>query len=228
MTQGTRVAALVWTLLAVSGPAAAQQARPLPPEEVARAAIRADSAGDWATLLSLMHPEALARFRSIQIFQLRMLNRTDWPGLESLATDSNLQARWQRSRERQERYLLDSIYRVPSVDSLAHTSPDSIFARYSRAMRVDPSDSTLPPHYRPPATFTVVGAVKASDTLAYVVVDRPVEEPLGPMPDMFRDYPHETREAEVMVMRRLGKEWKSMLDGLDWRPVISADLVHEE
>lgn len=141
--------------------------------------------------------------------------------------DSTVQARWERARTRQERYLLDSVFLVPSVDSLAHTSPDSVFARWIRGTRPPgASDSAAPPPQQP--SYRVIGAVRASDTLAYVVMERPVEQPLGPIPEMFRDFPHETQQTEVMVMRRRGREWRSMLDGVGDSPGIGADLVHEE
>ena len=110
-----------------------QQPPALPPDEVARAVVRADSAGDWATLIRLAHPDALVRFRGMQTFQLGMLGGTAAPGDDSLPADSTLQMRWQQERSRQERFLLDSVFRVPTVDSLAHTSPDTVFARWVRA-----------------------------------------------------------------------------------------------
>jgi hypothetical protein len=74
----------------------------------------------------------------------------------------------------------------------------------------------------------VIGAVRASDTLAYVVVERPVVQPLGPMPQMFRDFPHETYQTEVMVMRRHASEWRSMLDGVGEPYGLGAALGPEE
>jgi hypothetical protein len=206
-------------LIAGASDSAAQKPAIVPPEEVARAVVQADSTGDWLALLGLAHPEALVRFRSLQTFQLRMLASADWPGgdsldSDSLGADSTLPTRWQRARTRQSRFMLDSIFRVPDVDSLARASPDSVFARWVRWTRgVRPGDSAAAPPMRPPL-YRVIGAVRASDTLAYVVVERPVEQPLGPIPEMFRDFPRETHQAEVMVIRRQGREWKSMLDGV--------------
>ncbi|HWB39689.1 MAG TPA: hypothetical protein VG500_00435 [Gemmatimonadales bacterium] len=227
MTQGPRAAALVWTILAGLGAdAAAQQQRPAPPDELARAVIRADSAGDWAALLGLAHPDALARFRAREVFQVRMLGSTDWPGMASMESDSTVQARWERARTRQERFLLDSVFQVPTVDSLAHTAPDSVFARWMRRMHAARASDTAGPPGPPP--YRVVGAVRASDTLAYVVMERPVVQPLGPLPEMFRDFPHETQQTEVMVMRRYGREWRSMLDGVGEQLGIGMDMVHDE
>jgi hypothetical protein len=221
--------------MAASGasPAVAQRQLAAPPEKVARAVVRADSAGDWATLLRLAHPDALVRFRGLQTFQLRMLGTAEWPakdslGIDSLGADSTVQARWQRARSRQVRFMLDSVFQVPSVDSLAHTSPDTVFARWFRGTRVTTAaDSAATTPKRPPL-YQVIGAVRASDTLAYVVVVRPVVQPLGPIPEMFRDFPRETHQTEVMIMRRIGREWRSMLDGVGEPYGYSADLGHEE
>jgi hypothetical protein len=227
------------TLLAPAANSAAQR-RPAvaPPEQVARAVVQADSTGDWVALLRLAHPDALARFRGLQTFQLRMLGSAEWPGMDSLAmdsldmdslgVDSTVQARWQRARTRQVRFMLDSVFLVPNLDSLAHTSPDTVFARWfrgTRAASAGDSGATAPKR-RPP--YRVIGAVRASDTLAYVVVVRPVVQPLGPIPEMFRDFPRETHQTEVMIMRRHGREWKSMLDGVSEPYGYDADLGHEE
>jgi hypothetical protein len=225
-------------LPAVAPVSAAQQKQAAPPEAVARAVVHADSTGDWATLLRLAHPDALVRFRGLQAFQLRMLGSAEWPmmdslaldslGMDSLGMDSTVQARWQRARTRQVRFMLDSVFLVPTVDSLAHTSSDSVFARWFRGTRAaSGSDSAATAPQRPPA-YRVIGAVRASDTLAYVVVVRPVVQPLGPMPEMFRDFPRETHQTEVMIMRRHGKEWRSMLDGVSEPYGYNVDLGHEE
>ena len=227
------------TLLAPAASSAAQR-RPTaaPPEQVARAVVHADSTGDWAALLRLAHPDALVRFRGLQTFQLRMLGSTEWAvmdslqtdslGVDSLGVDSTVQARWQRARARQVRFMLDSVFLVPTVDSLAHTSPDTVFARWFRGTRSPgAADSVATAPTRPPP-YRVIGAVRASDTLAYVVVVRPVVQPLGPIPEMFRDFPRQTHQTEVMIMRRHGREWKSMLDGVSEPYGYDADLGHEE
>jgi len=230
-----RRAALVVSILSALAPgSAAQQKQPATaPEQVARAVVLADSTGDWLALLRLAHPEALGRFRGLQAFQLRMLGSTEWPamdslGMDSLGVDSTVQARWQRARTRQLRFLLDSVFLVPSVDSLAHMSPDTVFARWFRGTRAaSAGDSAATTPKRPPP-YRVIGAVQASDTLAYVVVVRPVVQPLGPIPEMFRDFPRETHQTEVMIMRRHGREWKSMLDGVGEAYGYDADLGREE
>jgi hypothetical protein len=195
----------------LAGVTAAQRAAVAPPEEVAKAVLRADSAGDWAAVLALAHPEALTRFRARQVFQLRMLGAQGWPAPDTGATDSTIdstaEAHWREVRASQERFMLDSIFQVPNADSLARTSPDTVYARWVRGIRERTAPDSAP-------RYRVVGAVKASDTLAYVVMERPLEQPLGPLPEMFRDLPRETQMAVVMVMRRQGREWRSMLDGV--------------
>jgi hypothetical protein len=229
---------LVVAMLPALAPGLAAQKKPAAPEQVARAVVHADSIGDWAALLRLAHPDALVRFRGLQAFQLRMLGRAEWPvmdslamdslGMDSLGVDSTVQARWQRARTRQVRFMLDSVFLVPTVDSLAHLSPDSVFARWFRGTRAaSASDSAATTPKRPPG-YRVIGAVRASDTLAYVVVERPVVQPLGPIPEMFRDFPRETHQTEVMIMRRIGKEWRSMLDGVGEPYGYNADLGPEE
>lgn len=204
----------------------AQRTTIVPPEEVARTILRADSAGDWVTVLALAHPDALTRFRARQVFQVRMLGGQGWAA-DTGATDSAAEANWQQVRARQEGFMLDSVFQVPDADSLARTSPDTVYARWFRAVRGrSEADSTSGPAATP--RYHVVGAVKASDTLAYVVLERPLEQPLGPLPQMFRDWPRETHMAVVMVMRRHGREWRSMLDGVGDSSTFGSELLPVE
>jgi hypothetical protein len=208
-------------LTGIVGNASAQRKSVPPPEEVARAVLRADSAGDWSAMLALAHPEALTRFRARQVFQLRMLGAQGWPDSDSTSTDSTAEAHWREVRARQERFMLDSIFLVPNADSLSRTAPDTVYARWVRGIRPRSEvDSTQGYH--------VVGAVKASDTLAYVVMERRLEQPLGPLPEMFRDLPKETHMAVVMVMRRHGREWRSMLDGVGETFALGPELLDDE
>jgi hypothetical protein len=209
----------------IASPTAAQRAGVAPPEEVARAVLRADSAGDWAAVLALAHPEALTRFRARQVFQLRMLGAQGWPAADSAASDSTAdttaEAHWREVRARQERFMLDSVFQVPNADSLARTSPDSVYARWVRGVRERTAPDSAP-------RYRVVGAVKASDTLAYVVMERPLVQPLGPIPEMFRDLPRETQMAVIMVVRRWGREWRSMLDGVGEALPFGSELTYDE
>jgi hypothetical protein len=224
-----RAAPLTLAILAgLPGIAAAQRSAVLPPEEVARAVLRADSAGDWAAVLALAHPAALTRFRARQVFQLRLLGSQGWPAMDSAATDSTAEARWQQVRARQERFMLDSVFQVPDADSLARTSPDTVYARWVRGTRAGSEADSTSSEVKPTPAYRVVGAVKASDTVAYVVMERPLEQPLGPLPEMFRDWPGETHMAVVMVMRRHGREWRSMLDGVGESLDLGSGLPYDE
>ena len=213
-------------LTGVAARPAAQQQAVLPPEEVARAVLRADSAGDWATVLALAHPDALARFRARQVFQLRMLGAHGWAAVEA-EHDSSAEARWREVRGRQERFLLDSVFQVPDADSLARTLPDTVYARWTRGLLARSEADSAAPAPRPPG-YRVVGAVKASDTLAYAVMERPLEQPLGPLPQMFRDLPKETHMAVVMVLRRYGREWRSVRDGVGESRRLGPELLPGE
>lgn len=235
---GYRAVPLVLTLLASLVPLASAQRTAPAPDSVARAVLRADSAGDWAAVLALAHPEALNRFRARQVFQLRMLAASGWPAMDSAAADSGAEAHWRRVRARQERFLLDSIFQVPDADSLARAAPDTVYARWIRGLlalrerdtnagAADPETVRGGSAPRTPA-YRVVGAVKASDTLAYVVMERPLDQPLGPLPEMFRDLPRETSLAVVMVLRRYRGEWRSMLDGVGESLALGAELLPGE
>ncbi len=190
--------------------AAAQHPPPLPPDEVARLVLRADSAGDWATLLRLAHPDALIRFRALQTWQVHFLGVGAGPEGDSVALDTS-QTHLREALTRRERFMLDSVFQVPDVDSLAHTSPDSVLARWVRAAGASRGDSAASRPARQP-TYRVIGAIRESDTLAYVVVVRSLHQPLGLMPEMFRDFPREEYQPDVMTMRRHGGEWRSMLE----------------
>ena len=58
-----------------------------------------------------------------------------------------------------------------------------------------------------------MGVLPANDTLAYAVVVRSIPRLPGPMPEPLRDLPQPEENPEVMVLRRLGDEWRSMLTG---------------
>jgi hypothetical protein len=59
-------------------------------------------------------------------------------------------------------------------------------------------------------------------------MERPLEQPLGPLPQMFRDLPKETHMAVVMVLRRHGREWRSMLDGVGESRGLGPELLPGE
>jgi hypothetical protein len=176
---------------------------------VARAVLSADSSGDWATLLRLAHPDALRQFRALQVFQLRMMGDTARPPGDTFEVDSAQHRRFAERRMEYQRTVLDSIFLVHDVDALARLPADTVFARWMRA--VHPSDSTRPAG--PRSSARLVGVLPANDTLTYAVVVRSIPRLPGPMPEPLRDLPQPEENPEVMVLRRLGDEWRSMLTG---------------
>ena len=212
----SRAGALALALLTgVSGPIRAQGA----PADVARQVLAADSTADWATLLRLAHPDALRQFRGLQVLQLRMLG--DTAGAASQAADSSDSTQHREFAERRvraQRNILDSVYHVRDVESLARLAPDSVAARWLRAARAR-NDTTATPV--PRARF--VGVLQVDDTLAYAVVVRTVPRPTGPVPEPLRDVVQQEERPEVMVLRRLAVGWRSMLDGTSLSNAAVAD-----
>jgi hypothetical protein len=213
----SRGAALILLLLgATAGQARAQD----DPAEVTRAVLAADSAGDWATLLRLAHPDALRQFRSLQVLQLRLLGDTAArPGQPADSGDSTQQRDFARRRVEVQRAILDSVYRVRDVGSLARLAPDSVAARWLRAPRprADTAGAAVP-------RARLVGVLPADDTLAYAVVVRSVPRPPGPVPEPLRDVTQQETRPEVMVLRRTPAGWRSMLEGT----TLSEDAVGDD
>ena len=212
----SRAAAAALALLAgVGGLLRAQKE----PGDVARSVLVADSAGDWATLLRLAHPDALREFRSFQVLQLRLLG--DTAGAAGQAGDSSDSAQHREFAERRvqtQRAILDSVYHVPDVETLARLAPDSVVARWLRATRTGSDSAT-----RPVPRARYVGVVRVDDTLAYAVVVRTVPRPAGPVPEPLRDVIQQEERPEVMVLRRLVAGWRSMLDGTSLSNAAVAD-----
>lgn len=199
----SRAGALALVLLSgAGGPLRAQDQ----PGGVARGVLVADSAGDWATLLRLAHPDALRQFRSLQVLQLRLLGDTA-SSQAADASDSTQRREFAERRVQAQRTMLDSVYHVRDVESLARLSPDSVAARWLRATRAR-ADIAAPV---PEARF--VGVLPVDDTLAYAVVVRTVPRPTGPVPEPLRDVIQQEARPEVMVLRRTAAGWRSMLDG---------------
>jgi hypothetical protein len=190
--------------------AVAGQVRGQKPAEVARAVLAADSAGDWATLLRLAHPDALRQFRGLQVLRLRLLgdtaSRPDQAPADS--SDSTQHREFTQRRVQAQRAILDSVYQVRDVEALARLAPDTVAARWMRAARLRADTAGAPV---PRARF--VGVLPAGDTLAYAVVVRSVPRPLGPLPEPLRDVTQQEARPEVMVLRRTAAGWRSMLDG---------------
>ena len=163
------------------------------PEEVAAAVLKSDSLHDWRMLLALAHPEALLTYRTDLMQRFRV---EDFPGMADAIG----------CLRKYHRFLLDSVFRVPTPDLLSRIPPETLFTREQRyyarnragAPRV-PTDtfSVLP-------TWTVLGHVTADDSTVYVVVERRFPRPPTP------DWPE--RLPEIMTLRLFRGEWRSMLD----------------
>ncbi len=202
----SRAGALALALLAGAGGLARAQDEPA---NVARAVLVADSTGDWVTLLRLAHPDALRQFRGLQVLQLRMLGDTAGPpGQVADSSDSTQHREFAQRRVQAQRNILDSVYHVRDVESLARLAPDSVAARWLRAARARTDTAAAPV---PRARF--VGVLRVDDTLAYAVVVRTVPRPTGPVPEALRDVVQQEERPEVMVLRRIAAGWRSMLDG---------------
>lgn len=207
--------------LALLGTLAQQAQGQNDPASVTRAVLAADSAGDWATLLRLAHPDALRQFRSLQVLQLRLLGDTSSrpDQAEADSADSTQHREFTRRRIEAQRAILDSVYRVRDVEALARLAPDSVAARWMRVARARSDTAGAPV---PRAKF--VGVLPADDTLAYAVVVRSVPRPPGPVPEPLRDVTQQETHPEVMVLRRTPAGWRSMLDGT----LLTEDAVAED
>jgi hypothetical protein len=178
-------------LVLYAGSLSAQSRQPYEsPETVAAAVLRADSTRDWRMLLALAHPAALVEYRQDQVRSLRLEDFPGFPGRDPCLT---------RQIQQRNRYLLDSLYGVPSVDSLARMAPETVFARAERAWAKAPQ---LPDSLSP--LRVLVGSVIADDSTAYVVIEeRYTHRPLPDWPE---------RRPQIMTFRRYRSSWRSMLD----------------
>lgn len=163
------------------------------PEAAAEAVLRADSVHDWRLLLAMAHPDALEEHKRDQLRFFTI------PDMSLLPEDDPCIA---KTHEAWRRMLLDSVYRVPSLDSLRNLAPDSLFARdqrfYGRGAEVRaPGDSFAP-------TRAILGHVLADDSTAYVVLEYRYRGRRLP------DWP--SRQAEIMTLRRYQGAWRTMLD----------------
>jgi hypothetical protein len=162
------------------------------PEDVAAAALRADSVHDWRLLLVLAHPDALREYQRSQVQALKE-DAFQFPGIDACEV---------KELQKYNRFLLDSVFRVPTADSLTRLPPDTVFVRQHRYYdlhwpRRAPVDSFTPAR-------RIVGNVLADDSTAYVVIESTYER----LP--FPDWPK--RRAEIMTVRRYRGSWRTMLD----------------
>lgn len=170
------------------------------PAVLAERLLAADSSRDWRTLLRHAHSDALLEFRETQG---RMLE----PEPFGLALVDTCMQRLMGSpsiveqRELHVRSMLDSIFRVPTVDSLRGLDPDTAFARYGAHLARFPAVERGP--HAP--TRKILGALVGPGETAYVLVYQRYDS----LP--FSGWPRE--RTETMTFRREQGEWRSMLDG---------------
>jgi len=163
------------------------------PEAVVASALQADSVHDGWRLLGLLHPLALLDFRSGRVEALNSRYFGDFPGIDSCVM--RLQALYTQTQ-------LDSVYRVPSLDSLARTQPESLYVR-AQAYLARFSLPARPDSLRP--TSQIHGSLAVNDSLAFVLVHE--HYAVRPFPRWPED------RAEVYTVRRYRGQWRALLDG---------------
>ena len=141
----------------------------------------------------MAHPDALKEHKDNQLEMFRLDEFPPMPQMDPCMTKQMQQ--WHRM-------LLDSVYLVPSIDSLRHLSPDTVFARDQRFFghwaRIRAKEDTFAP------SRAILGHVLADDSTAYVVLE--FRYRARPIPD----WPE--RQAEIMTLRRYQGSWRTMLD----------------
>lgn len=193
-----RVTGLALLSIACSkAPARPPSPAPTSPEQLAAVILAADSAGDWVTLLRFAHPDALEEFQRTQV---TMLEPTTFEGLDSCMTGSR-STTFAKQRESHLRFTLDSIFLVPSIDSLKHLRADTAFNRYGQYWARFPR----PPQQPDKPKRKILGGVSGPAGTSYVVV----YEHYATRP--FPDWP--TERTEIMTFRQVAGTWRSMLDG---------------
>ena len=160
------------------------------PDAVAARLLKADSIRDWRMILALAHPAALLKYRQDQVRALQFESFPGFPGRDSCFT---------RQVQLHNRFMLDSVFRVPTIDSLSRMAPESVFTRQQRQFASLPfvPDSFQPRH-------VLVGSLIADDTTAYVIIEQRFTSP--PVPD----FPE--RLPKIMTFRLYRGAWRSMLD----------------
>jgi hypothetical protein len=186
-------AVVVLLMITGIGPLPAQVRRPTESPEIAAAAVlRADSMHDWRMLLALAHPAALLEFRRGQVRALQFEGFKDLPSTTPCMV---------RQMEQHNRLLLDSVFHVPSIDSLAKLAPESVFARQQRPWANFPA---IPDSFNFTPKRVLVGHVLADDSTAYVIIEETYKR--RPLPD----WPE--RRPQIMTFRAYHNTWRSMLD----------------
>lgn len=190
------IAALTATGLAFTAVAVAAQAPG--PESVTAALLAADSSADWRAVLRIAHPEAVREFQGQQIAMVSLMVSPD-PRMGAFmqqVLDSTQLRMMSAFRDAQRARILDSVYHVPSLDSLTTLPADSVLARWYRGL--SPGWNSSEPRYR------IIGSVQPSDTLAYVILDLAWPSRSGVV--------RHGSQLQVLVLRRYEGAWRAMLD----------------
>ena len=138
-----------------------------------RALLRADSLGDWRSILRIAHPDALREFRESEV---RALSSTQDDSVLMRDISQCVKEKIELANKLQ----LDSVYHVASATELGALPPDTVFARYrrwqARVQNVSPpdTDSSLPRR-------RYLGHLSPDDSTAYGIILESWDRP--PMPD---------------------------------------------
>lgn len=163
------------------------------PGMVTQRALQAFDTDDWASLVGLAHPQALARFRNLVLCRAR--------NQERMRLDSTVPSVF-----RHQRTPFSIIYGVTSVDQLKMLPTAVMLAGYFRA-RAALTPSFIAGRDGLFAENRIIGTIQDGDSLAYVVFTtsyRPVTDTAVVTT---------TRLPHVMSLRRSKQGWKVMLDG---------------
>jgi hypothetical protein len=172
------------------------------PQAVAAELLTADSSGDWRAVLRIADPQAIVDFRHQQLAMMTLILNPDprQTALMQRALDST-QARMMAAFVSSQRArLLDTVFQVPSFDSLAALPPDSVLARWYRGLSRGWREED--PHY------AIVGTVQPSDAIAYVILELKWNDSLSTAAPAGWSAP----TLRVLVLRKRGAEWRTMLD----------------
>jgi hypothetical protein len=165
------------------------------PDDAVRALLRADSLGDWRSILRIAHPDALREFRESEV---RALSSTQDDSVLMRDISQCVKEKIELANKLQ----LDSVYHVASATELGALPPDTVFARYrrwqARVQNVSPpdTDSSLPRR-------RYLGHLSPDDSTAYGIILESWDRP--PMPDW-------PARPQLITVRRVAAEWRTMLD----------------
>jgi hypothetical protein len=194
------LSALIGFVLAAPPTALAAQATA--PEAVAAALLAADASADWRTVLHLSLPGAVITFKQREVEQLRLAPGGD--ARQDSVLEQAIDSMWGRQLlgfiNARRTWLLDSVYRVPTIDSLSALPADSVLARWYQSRLTHPR----PTHTR----YLIRGVAQPSDTVAYVVLELTLTGTTYATDDAAPERPH----FSVLMLSKVEGEWRTTLD----------------